>query len=71
MRRFTEEEKQQAIDLYFEKGLTTKETVDRLGYPTRQNLERWLKNDPRYGENFRHGFYLHIPVRRSRSSGEW
>jgi len=57
MRRFTEEEKQLAIDLYFEKGLTTQETVDRLGYPTRQNLERWLKNDPRYGENFRHGFY--------------
>lgn len=57
MRRFTEEEKQLAIDWYFEKGLTTQETVDRLGYPTRQNLERWLKNDPRYGENFRHGFY--------------
>lgn len=33
MRRFIEEEKRHAIDLYFEKGLTTKETVDRLGIP--------------------------------------
>lgn len=57
MRRFTGEEKQTAVDLYFEEGLTTEETVKQLGYPTRQNLERWLNRDPRYGKSFRHGFY--------------
>jgi transposase-like protein len=57
MRRFTDEEKLRAVDLYFEKNITTKEVVDCLGYPTRQNLERWLSKDPRYGGNFRHGFY--------------
>lgn len=57
MRRFTDEEKIRAVDLYFDEKLTTGETVERLGYPTRQNLERWLKRDPRYGETFCHGFY--------------
>lgn len=57
MRRFTDEEKQAAIDLYFREHLTTQGVVDRLGYPTRQNLERWLSKDARYGSNFRRGFY--------------
>jgi len=42
MRHFSEEEKQRAVNLYFNEGLTTQETVNKLGYPTRQNLERWL-----------------------------
>ena len=57
MRHFTKEEKQRAMDLYFEEKLTTQAVVERLGYPTRQNLERWLKKDPRYGAHFRHGTY--------------
>ena len=57
MRRYTNEEKQTAVDLYFREYLTTQGVVDRLGYPTRQNLERWLCRDNRYGSNFRRGFY--------------
>lgn len=38
--------------------MTSQQVVDRLGYPTRQCLERWLRKDRRYGDgNFRHGFY--------------
>lgn len=57
MRRYTDEEKQAAVELYFREHLTTQGVVDRLGYPTRQNLERWLSKDVRYGSNFRRGFY--------------
>jgi len=57
LKHFTDAEKQKAVDLYFSEKLTTQGVVDRLGYPTRQNLERWLRKDPRYGENMRHGFY--------------
>jgi len=58
MRRFTEEEKRTAVNLYFEENLTSQQVVDRLGYPTRQCLEGWLRKDNRYNEgSFRHGFY--------------
>ena len=57
MKRFSAREKERALSLYFDEKLTTAETVRRLGYPTRQNLERWLKNDSRYGSTFCHGFY--------------
>jgi transposase InsO family protein/transposase-like protein len=57
MRHFTDEEKERAIGLYFGTGKTLQEVVDELGYPTRQCLAIWLKSDPRYGGDFRHGFY--------------
>ncbi len=58
MRHFTDEEKRIAVDLYFDTGKTSQQVVDDLAYPTRQYLERWLREDPRYGDgNFRHGFY--------------
>ena len=38
--------------------MTSQQVVDRLGYPTRQCLESWLRKDKRNGDgNFRHGFY--------------
>ena len=43
MKRFSDLEKERALNLYFDEKLTTAETVRRLGYPTRQNLERWEK----------------------------
>jgi transposase InsO family protein/transposase-like protein len=55
---YTDEEKERAISLYFSSGLTSQKVVDELRYPSRQNLELWLKKDTRYGDgNFRHGFY--------------
>jgi transposase-like protein len=57
LKHFSDAEKQKAVDLYFGEKLTTQGVVDWLGFPTRQNLERWLRKDPRYGENMRHGFY--------------
>jgi transposase InsO family protein/transposase-like protein len=57
LKHFTDAEKQRAKDLYFSEKLTTQGVVDRLGYPTRQNLERWLREDPRYGEAIKHSFY--------------
>ena len=58
MRHYTGDEKKAAIDLYFDTEMTSQEVVDKLGYPTRQCLESWLRKDERYGDgNFRHGFY--------------
>ena len=57
MRHFSKAEKHRAIELYFSEVLTTQEVVDRLGYPTRQNLERWLRKDKRYAERVAHNFY--------------
>ena len=45
---FSPEERQRAVDLYFTTPMTTAQVVKRLGYPTRQCLERWLAADPRY-----------------------
>lgn len=56
--------KRTAIGLYFDEDLTSQQVVDTLGYPTRQCLESWLREDERYGDgNFRHGFYP-IPLKR-------
>ena len=30
--------------------MSTKQVVEHLGYPTRQCLERWLRDDPRYAD---------------------
>ncbi len=57
MKHFTQAEKQRAIDMYFNEKLTTQGVVDFPGYPTRQNLERWLRKDQRYGENIAHNCY--------------
>lgn len=57
MRHFTQSEKQEAIDLYFDEKLTLEQVVERLGYPTRQSLSNWLKCDSRYGTTFKHGYY--------------
>ena len=57
MKHFSEPEKQRAIDLFFNEKLTTQQVVDRLGYPTRQNLERWLRKDKRYAERIAINFY--------------
>ena len=58
MRHYTGDEKKAAIDLYFDTEMTSQEVVDKLGYPTRQCLERWLRKDERYSDgNFCHGFY--------------
>ena len=45
---FSPEERQRAVELYFTTTMTTAQVVKRLGYPTRQCLERWLAADPRY-----------------------
>ena len=45
---FSPEERQRAVELYFTTPMTTAQVVKRLGYPTRQCLERWLAGDPRY-----------------------
>ncbi|MDD4368578.1 MAG: transposase [Oscillospiraceae bacterium] len=74
MRRYTEEEKRRAVEQYYEEELTTQETVERLGYPTRQHLERWLRMDDRYGESFYHGFYstnIKIEAVRRYLSGQY
>jgi len=54
---YSQQEKKKAVDFYFSENLTVDETVKQLGYPTRMCLILWLRNDPRYGNSFRHGFY--------------
>jgi transposase-like protein len=58
MRHYTGDEKKAAIELYFDTEMTSQEVVDKLGYPTGQCLESWLRKDERYSDgNFCHGFY--------------
>jgi transposase InsO family protein/transposase-like protein len=47
---FSQEERGRAVELYFSTDMTTQQVVDHLGYPTRQCLERWLHEDPRYSD---------------------
>ena len=45
---FSPEERRRAVELYLTTSMTTAQVVERLGYPIRQCLERWLAADPRY-----------------------
>lgn len=47
---FSQQERGRAVGLYFSTDMTTQQVVDHLGYPTRQCLERWLHEDPRYAD---------------------
>ena len=47
---FSQEERGRAVGLYCSASMTTQQVVEHLGYPTRQCLERWLHQDPRYME---------------------
>ncbi|MCH3975525.1 MAG: IS3 family transposase [Bifidobacterium tibiigranuli] len=47
---FSQEERGRAVGLYLSTSMTTQQVVEYLGYPTRQCLERWLHQDPRYME---------------------
>ena len=38
------------MELYFSTDMTTQQVAEHLGYPTRQCLERWLHEDPRYAD---------------------
>ena len=40
---FSEEEKHEALQLYDETGSISK-VIQRLGYPSRQNMYTWIKN---------------------------
>ncbi len=40
---YTEQEKQQALTLYDETASIAK-VINKLGYPTRQNMYTWIKN---------------------------
>lgn len=40
---YTEQEKQQTLSLYNETGSIAK-VINKLGYPTRQNMYTWIKN---------------------------
>lgn len=56
MRRYTEEEGSRAVELFFEGNMAQQQVVDKLGFPTRQCLERWLSADSRYrDQNFKKG----------------
>ncbi len=58
VRRYTEEERSRAVELFFEGNMTQQQVVDKLGFPTRQCLERWLSADSRYrDQDFKRGFY--------------
>ena len=47
MNRYSTEEKQQAIDLYFKKGCNMKKTVRELGYGSAKGINSWLREkDP-------------------------
>ena len=42
MNKYSTEEKQQAIDLYFKNGCNMKKTVRELGYGSATGILRWL-----------------------------
>jgi putative transposase len=41
--KFTDEEKQTAVDYYIEHGKCVSRTVKKLGYPSRPILDKWIK----------------------------
>lgn len=43
---FSPEERKRAVEPYPTTSMTTTEVVERLGYPIRKCLERWLAKDP-------------------------
>ena len=43
MNKYSTEEKQQAIDLYFKNGCNMKKTVRELGYGSATGIFRWLR----------------------------
>ena len=43
MNRYSTEEKQQAIDLYFKNSCNMKKTVRELGYGSATGILRWLR----------------------------
>jgi len=45
---FTPEQKQRALDLYFDSKITITKVISKLGYPTESCLWLWVKGDPRY-----------------------
>ena len=47
------EERKRAVELYLTTSMTAAEVVERLGYPTKQCLERWLAKDPRHAGRMR------------------
>ena len=50
---FSPEEHKRAVELYLTTSMIAAEVVERLGYPTRQCLERWLAKDPRHAGRMR------------------
>lgn len=50
---FSPEEHKRAVELYLTTSMIAAEVVERLGYPTRQCLERWLAKDPRHAGHMR------------------
>ncbi|WJD54274.1 hypothetical protein QR502_01965 [Bifidobacterium catenulatum] len=46
-------ERKRAVELCLTTSMTADEVAERLGYPTRQCLERWLAKDPRHAGHMR------------------
>lgn len=46
---FGEEQRQKAVDLYFQEGMTLKKVIAELGYPSEGCLMNWIARDPRHG----------------------
>lgn len=50
---FSPEERKRAVEPCLATSMIAAEVVERLGYPTRQCLERWLAKDPRHAGRMR------------------
>ncbi|MGO5363353.1 MULTISPECIES: helix-turn-helix domain-containing protein [unclassified Bifidobacterium] len=50
---FSPEERKRAVEPCLATSMIAAEVVERLGYPTRQCLERWLAKDPRHAGHMR------------------
>ena len=69
---FSQEERGRAVGLYCSTSMTTQQVVDHLGYPTRQCLERWLRQDPiRHRQRLVHPTLPgHVPTARHHTGSE-
>jgi transposase-like protein len=45
---YSEQQKKQALDYYFDVSMSIDKTVAAIGYPERSTLWLWVKKDPRY-----------------------
>ena len=63
---FSGKQRQKAVDLYFQEGMTLKKVIAELGYPSEACLTNWIALDPRHGRGRRFSYTIDVKARAAR-----